>query len=42
MKNILYIITDNSGFFAQNGFEKGMLCIKRENTSKLLTPMEVC
>jgi hypothetical protein len=24
-------------FFAQNGFEKGMLCIKRENTSKLLT-----
>jgi hypothetical protein len=29
-------------FFAQNGFENGMICTKQENTSKLLMLMEVC
>jgi hypothetical protein len=42
MKNIFYILLlTTQVFFAQNGFEKGN-GIKRENTSKLLTPMEVC
>jgi hypothetical protein len=41
MKNIFYILLLTQVFFAQNGFEKGMICIKGKY-EQAIDAMEVC